>query len=259
MAGISILVEVELFLLSGESETRIVEVTVAGPNEFISKLLSEVHKEFTDNIRLPVGHFQHRIYILNEKEKLIRITTAASVEPLFKWNGIYFDNAMIQHKFRVQIFESNQSSKAPNRTPARAAERTHSILSQPGSSRSDSVTKPKKVHFPDPPTEAWTPSPPVVNLTNLSNPMQIKDVPALAKMFTERHIKVTNQTAALISNATEYDVTKIKQVMEYVDLSDNEMNKDFTRPDIVQRVLQLLVSHDWIVEKLLDEEDDEMD
>jgi len=102
MVAISILVEVEVFLLSGESETRIVEVSVTSPNAFISKLLAEVHREFTDNIRLPVGNFKHRIFILNEKEKLIRITTAATVEPLFKWNAIYFDNpSMIQHKFRV--------------------------------------------------------------------------------------------------------------------------------------------------------------
>jgi len=64
--------------------------------------------------------------------------------------------------------------------------------------------------------------------------MQIKDIPALGKMFTDRKIKITNRTATLISNATENDVTKVKQVMEYFDLSDNEMNKDFTREDCVK-------------------------
>lgn len=97
----TILVEAEVILQSGESETRIVDLTISSPQDFIPKLLFEVRREFTDNVRLPPG--SPRIYVLSERDKPIRIAPNASVEPLLKWNGIYFESGanLVQHKFRV--------------------------------------------------------------------------------------------------------------------------------------------------------------
>ena len=96
---VTILVEVEVILTSGESETRIVELVVGGPDEFIPHLLEEVRRAFTDNVTLPLG--EHRIYVLSERDKPIRVTTTGNLDPLFRWKGIHFDNNFIQHKFRV--------------------------------------------------------------------------------------------------------------------------------------------------------------
>ena len=76
-------------------------MNISNAAEFIPALLAEIRRSFTDSIKLPQG--EHRIYVLNEKEKSIRISNRSNLEPLFKWNGIYFQDNMIQHKFRVSF------------------------------------------------------------------------------------------------------------------------------------------------------------
>ena len=62
----------------------------------------------------------------------------------------------------------------------------------------------------------------------------VKDLAALKKMLDERQIETTQQTLKLIGVSTGLDDAKVKKVMEYWDLSDTGINKDFTKEDIVK-------------------------
>ena len=62
----------------------------------------------------------------------------------------------------------------------------------------------------------------------------MKDISDLKRLMKDRKIEVTDQTAKIIAQATNLDEDKVKKIMEYWDLSDNDSNKDFTNEEVVQ-------------------------
>jgi hypothetical protein len=55
----------------------------------------------------------------------------------------------------------------------------------------------------------------------------LKGIPELKKQFEEREITLTDITAKEIGIKTGLDEEKIKKILEYHDLSDNEANEDY--------------------------------
>jgi len=117
----NLLAEVEVCTATGESESRIVEFGLDKADEFIPKLLQKASQCFTDHVRLApnASDNTHRIYVLTDNDKPVRVTRDVSCQPLFKWHGIFFNYGLDRkdfHKMKVQIVESNagQESSEPS-------------------------------------------------------------------------------------------------------------------------------------------------
>lgn len=260
MVEVTVLLEVELTLQNGESEIRIIEVKLKKPNEFLSKLMNEVTKVFVDDVQLPQGA-TYRIYILNEKDKQIRVTSSTDTGALFKWHGVYFDTNALT-KLRVQIQEEFRSSSVSSmiQQPSSSGLQASQSSKSKSSSNSPPIASDSDDDLIPPTNPTRKPGIRIIKQGKIilkTGDTSLKGIPELKKQFEEREITLTDITAKEIGIKTGLDEEKIKKILEYHDLSDNEANEDYADLVVVKRVLDLFDKYNWDGEKLLADEDND--
>jgi len=198
--------------------------------------LEQVRLNFTDEVKLSTYNTNPKIFLVNEKDKNVRIPADNSATSLFKWHGIYFDNTQnfVQVKLRIRIEESRGSTE-PLQNP------TMDIDQDSGSDidLTPMPTPPGTIvvnHQGDVTVQAPVAAPvrPQQNQNNFDD---------IRKVFQGCEYSLTDENLQEVARVTNYDVSKAAIVRQAVELSEDQNFED---------ILRVCKEKNWNLEAVID-------